>query len=137
VGMIVSGFVIACRFPRHLFYLYPVALFVFSPTVTDQYLVIPVISYAVYRRHVTMWVYIAMATILLIGSTNNIGNLPAMQFLVEPIRLFDFTLSKSNHSPIGPQIVLAVFLMSWCLDGVSQYARTALSKCIRSLKGDD
>ncbi len=134
VGMIVSGFAIACRFPRHLFYLYPVALLVFSPTMTDQYLAIPVISYVVYRRNVMMWAYVVIAAVLLIGSTNNIGSLSAMRFLAEPIRSLDLTLSMTSHSPVGPQIILAVFLMSWYVDRLPKYAKSVLSKCIRSLK---
>ena len=112
-GMLAVGFIIARWAPREVFFLYPVALVTFATTMADQYLAIPLISFAAYWKHLPMWAYILAATTALLGSKNNVGSLGAMQFIAAPLRATGFTLSPDAHSTLFPQIFLLVFLLSW------------------------
>ena len=112
VGMLAAGFIISRWARRQLFFLYPVALVTLTTTMTDQYLVIPIISFAAYWRHLPMWAYVLTATAALIGSKDNVGSLRAMQSISGPLRASGFSLSEDARSTLFPQICLLLFLLS-------------------------
>ncbi len=75
VAMIGTGVVIAKFQDKYLFYYYLIALLVWTPSVADQYLVIPVLSCAIFRKNILSWMYLFIASLLLFGSGNNLGAL--------------------------------------------------------------
>ena len=115
-GILAAGFIIARWAARELFFLYPVALVSFTTTMADQYLVIPIISFAAYWRHWAMWAYVVTATTALLASTDNVGSLAAMQFIAVPLRAAGFSLGRltdaHSHSTLLPQLCLLLFLVS-------------------------
>ena len=123
-GILAAGFIIARWAPRELFFLYPVTLVTLATTMSDQYLVIPVISFAAYWRHLPMWAYMLTATTALLGSKNNVGSLGAMQFISAPLRATGFSLSPDAHSTLFPQICLLLFLLSWPIAESIRYRMT-------------
>lgn len=111
-GMLGAGFMIARWAPRELFFLYPVALVTFTPLMADQYLAIPITSFAAYWRHWPMWAYVLAATLALLASTDDVGRLPAMQFIAAPLREGGFNLSEDPQSTLLPQFCLLLFALS-------------------------
>ncbi len=111
-GMAGAGFMIARWAPREMFFLYPVALVTLAPSIHDQYLAIPIISFAAYWKHLPMWAYVLTATAALLGSRDDVGGLPAMQFIATPLREAGFNLSAGPQSTLLPQLCLLLFALS-------------------------
>jgi hypothetical protein len=90
---------------------YLLAMVAFSPTITNQYLAIPLVSVAVYRRSLALWAYVILGTAGLLGSPDNVGALPVMEPIaawVQPV-----VLRAAHDSPIWPQLCLVLFLVTW------------------------
>jgi len=75
VAMIATGIIISKFKDKYLFHYYLIALLVWTPAVADQYLVIPVLSCAIFRKNILSWMYLFVASLLLFGSPNNLGSL--------------------------------------------------------------
>ena len=58
--------------------LYLLALFGASPAIADQYLAVPVLSTAVFRRRIAAMLLIAVSTVVVLTSGSNVGALPEM-----------------------------------------------------------
>ncbi len=112
LGMIGAGVIIARWAPRELFFLHPVAIVTLTPTLADQHLTIPVISFAEYSQSILLWAYVLMATTALIASTNGVGSVGSMQFIAALLRSKGLNLSPSVQSTILPQVVLLLFFAS-------------------------
>jgi hypothetical protein len=76
--MIGTGALVARFDPKHLFPWYLVAMLAWTPSIADQYLAIPLVAVAIMTGRWPVWVYLTSATVILIGSIDNIGALPAL-----------------------------------------------------------
>jgi len=86
MAMLMTGVVVARKFPRQLFFVYPVAMLAYAPAMAEQYLAIPLVSCAYYWRRWAVWAYIATATALLTVSGVNIGALQSVRAHTAPLR---------------------------------------------------
>ena len=77
-AMMATGFTVRHKSYQEQLFIYLVAMVVFASAIANQYLVIPLVSCAVYWRHFSTWWYVGMATLYLTASPVNVGMLPAM-----------------------------------------------------------
>lgn len=111
-GMLGVGFIVGRWAPRDLLFLYPVAVVTLTPLMADQYLVIPIISFAAYWKDWPMWAYVVTATIALLASTDDVGGLAVMQFIAVPLREAGLNLTAGTRSTLLPQLCLVLFAVS-------------------------
>lgn len=123
-GMLISGLAISRFAPRQAFYVYPISLLILTAALTNQYLTIPVISFAVYWQSVAMWVYVVVSTFALFASAQEIGAVQRIQPLARALRERGFEIRANPTSSLLPQICLLLFAVS-ALAGV----------LIRSMRG--
>ena len=74
--MLLTGRAVATRRPRDMLWDYLIAIVAFAIASAEQYLAIPLVACAVYRRHAAAWIYMAVATAVLIMSPVYYGVLP-------------------------------------------------------------
>ena len=77
-AMMATGFSVRRKTYQEQLFIYLVAMVVFASAIANQYLVIPLVTCAVYWRHFTVWWYVGVTTIYLLASPVNVGMLPAM-----------------------------------------------------------
>jgi len=73
VSVVAAGYLLRNVEFRYSLPLYLVSMCVFSPNPADQYLAIPLVACAIFRRSPLVWAYTAMATIYLLTSPDNIA----------------------------------------------------------------
>jgi len=112
-AMTVTGLAVARRAPHDLLPLYLVALVLFTPTIADHYLAIPLVAAAIHWRRWTVWPYLAVASVLLLVSPHNVGFLPAMRSVSLWFITRGFILWPGERSTLWPQTCLAFFFASW------------------------
>lgn len=66
----------------NLFGAYLLSITVLSPVMANQYLAIPLIACAIYWRFLPAWLYTFISTLILLGSSANVGSLPAFSWFV-------------------------------------------------------
>jgi hypothetical protein len=111
-GLLASGVIVARLNPRQIFFVYPLALLTFTPTMADQYLTIPVVTQSVWYRNAWLWLYSALATAALIASPRNVGGLNTLQPIAEPLRRLRLTLTTDQYSTLLPQLAIALLLVT-------------------------
>lgn len=75
MGMLLVGSLVVWKRPGASFYVYLVALTLFTPTITDQYLIIPLIACSMICTEWPAWLYTAVCTaFLVLISPYNVGS---------------------------------------------------------------
>lgn len=75
LGMIFTGYWVSTKKYYHLFPFYLISMLVFTPSIADQYFVIPIIAVALFIKHTEMKIYLIMLSVyLLFISPNNIAS---------------------------------------------------------------
>jgi len=115
-GVLVVGALMARRLSHALFVVYPIALLAFAPTMTDQYLTIPMTSMAIlWRRTPLSWLYAAVATGTLMASRNNLCSRINCTSLVPWLQVHGF--AHQVHLPVETSTlyaqVAAILLLAW------------------------
>jgi Tfp pilus assembly protein PilF len=64
-------------FRKSLFHYYLLAVLVCSPALAEHYFVIPLIACCVFYRSVWLWIYMALASFIILSSRFELGSLPA------------------------------------------------------------
>ncbi|MBN1270305.1 MAG: hypothetical protein JXB04_12010 [Kiritimatiellae bacterium] len=109
VLMLMTGWVATRTADRDLLFLYLVSVVLFSPSMADQYLAIPVVACAVLWRNPWGWVYTVVATLTIIAGEWNIGCLPQWQGVQQELRLIPvFTRWHLSQLCLLPMVVTAM-----------------------------
>jgi hypothetical protein len=112
-AMTLTGFAAARRWSRDLLPLYLVSLALFTPTIADHHLAIPLVAMAIHWRRWPVWPYVALASVLLLVSPHNVGFLPAMRSPSVWFVTRGFVLWPGRGSTLWPQICLGLVFAAW------------------------
>jgi hypothetical protein len=89
--------------------LYPAALVLLSPTLTNQYLAVPLVTCAAYWRHPATWVYVLAGSVALLGSPYNVGTVAALKAFADQAERLALVVEPTLRSTLLPQLALAFF----------------------------
>lgn len=96
IGMFITGIVVSRKNYSNIFFFYIISMIVLTPSMADQYLVIPMIAVALFIGHYEMRYYLIFSSIYLIFITpNNIGPHFVPQ-LIEGAKSFFTSINNSN-----------------------------------------
>ncbi len=109
VAMLLTGYAVREKGHQEQLLIYLVAMVVFSSALADQYLVIPLITCAVFWRHFTAWWYVLMTALYLSSSPVNIGMLPSMAPFAEALQ--ELGLNRW-HSVAALFVFLVLYLIA-------------------------
>ncbi len=103
-AMLMTGLAVRGRSNCEQLLVYLVSVVVFSSAMADQYLAIPLLTCAVYWRHLTTWWYVAFSALYLASSQANVGMLSSMASYAVSVR----ELGLERWHPVAALFVLLV-----------------------------
>lgn len=116
--MLTTGFIVNRKYPNLSFWIYLIALVTWTLGMADQYLAIPLTACAIFYQKWQAKLYILVASLLLISSQNNIGNIES----IRPISGFIVNWGLGYyHCQIWLLLLLLGFMWHTILSELTQF----------------
>lgn len=118
----ILGVWVARKMPERSFFVYLVALVLLTPTIADQYLVIPILACATRPWRLEGWLYTFAATGALLASVNYVGVSVPLQHVIWNLH-GHFHLPAVSRTDAQLPLILLLFSMTLGYAGVVKFFR--------------